>query len=143
MDNIDIPAHQPHLKVENSWVGTIIRKDEFDCIAVSCPYKSLSKEHMAAPVDGPVTGKALTKMRVKTNLVSVGPPSTKSNRMEDSCRWCCHKIEVRAALVCVHCCSRRIIVARLTDNIAKSLGQEVCSEDYEVLMVEPFEAGVG
>jgi hypothetical protein len=81
MDNIDIPANQPHLKAENSWVGTVIRKDKFDCVAVSRPYKSLSKEHMAALVDGPVTGKTLAKMRVKTNLVSVGPPSTKSNWM--------------------------------------------------------------
>jgi hypothetical protein len=86
MDNIDIPAHQLHLKVENSWVGTVIRKDEFNCVVVSRPYKSLSKEHMAALVDGPVTGEALTKMRVKMNLVSTGPPSTKSNRMEDSRR---------------------------------------------------------
>jgi hypothetical protein len=81
MDNINIPAHQKHLKAENSWVSTVIRKDKFDCVAVSCPYKLVSKEHMAALVDGPVTGKALTKMRVKTNLVSARPPSTESNQM--------------------------------------------------------------
>jgi hypothetical protein len=80
MDNIDIPAHQLHLKAENSWVGTIKGKDEFNHIAVSRPYKSLSKEHMATLVDGPVTDEALTKMRVKTNLVSAGPPSTKATR---------------------------------------------------------------
>jgi hypothetical protein len=84
MDNINIPAHQPHLKAKNSWVGTIIGKDEFNRVAVGCPYKSLSKEHMVALVYCPVTGKTLAKMRVKTNLISAGPPSTKSNRMKDS-----------------------------------------------------------
>ncbi len=86
MDNINIPAHQPHLKAKNSWVGTFIRKDEFNCIAVGCPFKLLSKEHMAALVDCPVTGKTLAKMIVKRNLVSTGPPSTKSNWMKDSRR---------------------------------------------------------
>ncbi len=53
-------------------------------VAVGCPHESLSKEHMTTFVYGPVTGEALTQMRVKANLVATGPPSTKSNRMEDS-----------------------------------------------------------
>jgi hypothetical protein len=81
MDNINIPAHQLHLKAENSLVGTTIRKDKFDCVAVSRPYKLLSKEHMVALVDELVTSKALAKMKVKMNLVSAGPLSTKSNQM--------------------------------------------------------------
>jgi hypothetical protein len=83
MDDIDIPVHQPHLKAENSQIGTVIRKDKFDCIAVSCLYKLLPKEHMAALVDQPVTGKTLAKMGVETNFITAAPPSTKSNRMED------------------------------------------------------------
>jgi hypothetical protein len=84
MDDIDIPAHQAHLEAENRWVGTIIRKDELNRIAVGCPHESLSKEHMTTFVYCPVTSEALTQMRVKVNLVATGPPSTKSNWMEDS-----------------------------------------------------------
>jgi hypothetical protein len=83
MDDINILAHKPHLKVENIRISTVIRKDELDCVAVSCSYKSLPKEHMAALVDQPVAGKTLAKMGVETNFITAAPPSTKSNRMED------------------------------------------------------------
>ncbi len=83
MDDIYIPAHQTHLKAENSRIGTIRRKDEFDPIAVSCPYKLLPKEHMATLVDQSVTGKTLAEMGVETNFITAAPPSTKSNQMED------------------------------------------------------------
>jgi hypothetical protein len=83
---INIAAHQPHLKTENSQIGTVIRKDEFDCVAVSCPYKLLPKEHMVALVDQPVAGKILAKMGVEINFITSALPSNKSNRMEDSHR---------------------------------------------------------
>jgi hypothetical protein len=83
MDDIDIPAHQPHLKAENSQIGTVVRKDEFDCVAVSCPCKLLPKKHMAALVDQLVTSKIPAKMGVETNFITAASPSTKSNRMED------------------------------------------------------------
>ncbi len=48
MYNVDIPTHQMHLQVGDSWVGTVIWKDEFNCIAISSPHKVLAKEHVAA-----------------------------------------------------------------------------------------------
>jgi hypothetical protein len=86
MDDIDIPAHQPQLKAENSQIGTVIRKDEFDPIEVSCPYKLLPKEHMAALVDQSVAGKTLAEMGVEMNFITATLLSTKSNWMEDHLR---------------------------------------------------------
>jgi hypothetical protein len=83
MDDINIPAHQPHSKAEKSWIGNIMRKDEFDCVAASCPYKLLPKEHMVALVDQPVANKTLTKVGVETNFINTALPSTKSNQIED------------------------------------------------------------
>jgi hypothetical protein len=83
MDNIDIPAHQPHLKAENSRIGTIIRKDEFDSISVSCLYKLLLKKDKAALIDQTVAGKTFTKMGVETNFITAALLCTKSNWMED------------------------------------------------------------
>ncbi len=104
MDDIGIPAHQPHLKSENSQTGTIIKKDQFDCVAVSYPYKLLPKEHMVALIDQPVAGKTFTKMGVETNFISAAPQSTKINQMEDCRRWFCHEAEVKTVSVSIHCC---------------------------------------
>jgi hypothetical protein len=102
MDDINIPAHQPHLKVENSRIATVIRKDERDLIAVSCPYKLLPKEHMAALIDQPVAGKTFTKMGGEMNFITATLPSTESNWMEDHRRLFCHEAKVRTASVSVH-----------------------------------------
>jgi hypothetical protein len=50
MDNGGITIHQTHLQAQNGWVGTVVGKDELNCITVSSPHKALAKEHMAALV---------------------------------------------------------------------------------------------
>ncbi len=76
MDNFDIPTHQTHLQAENGWVGTVIGKDEINCITVSSPHKALAKEHMAGLVHCSITGESFTKIRVKPNFISAAAPGT-------------------------------------------------------------------
>ncbi len=70
MDNVDISAHQTHLQAEDGWVGTVIEKDEFNCITISGPHKTLAKEHVAALVHGPIPRETFTKVRVEPTFFS-------------------------------------------------------------------------
>jgi hypothetical protein len=119
MDNIGIPTHQTHLQVEDGWVGTIIGKDEFNCITVSRPHKTLAKEHVVALVHGLIPRETFTEMRVEPNFISAAAPGTKCDWMKNGCGILCHKAEVRSRAVGVHCCGRGIVVSWLANNIAK------------------------
>jgi hypothetical protein len=119
MDNVDIPAHQTHLQAEDGWVGTVIGKDKFNCIAISCPHKTLAKEHVAALVHGPIPRETFTKMRVEPNFISAAAPGTKGDWMKNGCGILRHKAEVRSRAVGVHCCGRGSVISWLAKNIAK------------------------
>jgi hypothetical protein len=69
MHYIHVPAHMPHLKRQNSWIGTFIREDKSNSIAIRYPYESCAKEHVPVLVDGPIAGESLAKMGVKASLI--------------------------------------------------------------------------
>jgi hypothetical protein len=69
MDYVDIPTHQMHLQAKDGMVGTIIGKNEMDCITVGNPYTTLTKKHMVALVHCPITRESLVQMRVQSNLL--------------------------------------------------------------------------
>jgi hypothetical protein len=64
------PAHKPHLKTQNSRIGTFVREDESNGVAIRYPCKSCAKEHVLVLVYGPIAGESLAKMGVKASLVS-------------------------------------------------------------------------
>jgi hypothetical protein len=121
MDDVDIPTHQTHLQAENGWVGTVVGKDEFNCITVSSPHKVLAKEHMAALVHCPITGESFTKMRVEHNFIPTTAPGTKSNWMMNSHRIFSHKTEVQTRVVRIHCYGQSSVSSWLANDIAKPL----------------------
>ncbi len=71
MHYIHVPAHKLHLKMQNSWIGTFVREDEFNGIAIRYLYESCAKEHVPVPVYDPIARESLTKMGVKASLIQV------------------------------------------------------------------------
>jgi hypothetical protein len=102
MDYVNILAHQTHLQAKDGVVGTLIGKNEMDCVTVDNPHKALTKKHMAVLVHCPITRESLAQMRVQSNLIAMAMMSTKCNQVKDSRRSLCHKTEVRSGLIGVH-----------------------------------------
>jgi hypothetical protein len=121
MDYVNIPAHQTHLHAKDGMVGTIVGKNETDCITVGNPHKALTKKHMAALVHCPITRESLAEMRVQSNLIATATMSTKCNQVKDSRGSLCHKTEVRSGLLGVHGLSLSNFICRLAYHIAESL----------------------
>ncbi len=121
MNYVNIPAHQTHLQAKDGVVGTVVGKNETNHITVGNPHKALTKKHMAALVDCPITRESLAQMRVQSNLIATAMTSTKCNQVKDSRRSLCHKTEVRSRLIGVHGPSRSNVIRRLAYYIAKSL----------------------
>jgi hypothetical protein len=71
MHYIHVPAHKPHLKMNNSWIGTFVRYNESNGLAICYPYESCAKKHVPVLVYGSIAGESLAKMGVKASLVSV------------------------------------------------------------------------
>jgi hypothetical protein len=59
MDYVDIPAHQTHLQAKDGMVGTVVGKDETDCLIVGNPHKALTKKHVAPLVHCRITRESL------------------------------------------------------------------------------------
>ena len=62
MDDIDVPTHETHLKAKDSLVGTVVRQNEFDRVAVGYPNKSAAIAHVPDLVHRPVAGKSFAKV---------------------------------------------------------------------------------
>jgi hypothetical protein len=83
MDYINITAHQTHLPAKDGMVGTVIGKDELDCITVSNPHTALTKERMAASVHSLITREPFSQMPGQPKNISTATP-TKCDWMKDS-----------------------------------------------------------
>ncbi len=90
-------------KVEHIGVCDVVGQNELNCIAIGHPDKTLSKNHVAAFVDGVIPGKSLAKMRMKPDFVVAGLPCTKANGMENSGRAFCHEGESVSIPIVLHC----------------------------------------
>jgi hypothetical protein len=121
MDYVDIPAHQMHPHAKDGMVGTVVGKNEMDCVTVGNPHKALTKKHMAALVHCPITRESLAQMRVQSNLIAMATMSTECNRVKDSRGSLCHKTEVRSGLISIHGLSQGKVIHGLAYYIAKSL----------------------
>jgi hypothetical protein len=121
MDDVNIPTHQTHLQAENGWVGTVVGKNEFNCITVSSPHEALAKEHMAALVQCPITGEFFTKMRVEPNFIPAAAPGTECGWMKNSCGIVSHKTEVQTRAVRVHCYGQSSVSSWLANDVARPL----------------------
>jgi hypothetical protein len=101
--NINVPTHQVHLQSKNCRIAAFVGQNELYCIAISHPDKTLSKNHVAAFVDGAIPSKSLAKMRMKPDFVAAGLPCTKANGMEYSGKAFCHEKESVSILIVLHC----------------------------------------
>jgi hypothetical protein len=93
VNDVNIPAHQAHLQTQDSRVATIIRKNEFDGIAVRNPNKLLPEDIMPDFVDTIITYKAFTQMKVQPYFVAAAFPSSEANWVEDRLRFLGHESE--------------------------------------------------
>jgi hypothetical protein len=101
--NINILTHQAHLQMQNYEIAAFVGQDEFYCIAISHPDKALSKNHVAAFVDGVFIGKSFAKTRMKPHLVAAGSLCTKANGVEYSRRALGHESEAFPISIVLHC----------------------------------------
>jgi hypothetical protein len=62
VDNVNIPAHQAHLQMQDSRVAALIGQNELDGVTISHPHEALSKDVLTTLVDGIITRESLTKM---------------------------------------------------------------------------------
>jgi hypothetical protein len=60
-------------------------------MTISCPRKALTKTHVAAFVDRPISGETFAKVGVEAFLISACPAAPKCNRVEDSSGILGHK----------------------------------------------------
>jgi hypothetical protein len=66
----------------------------------------MAEKHVAAFVDGVITGEPFAQVRVKPYLVAAGLLSTKADRVEDRRRALNHECEASAFPIVLHCCQR-------------------------------------
>ena len=70
MDDVHIPPHKTHLKPQNGRVATVVRQDEFDCIAIGYPNEAMAVAQVMAFVDRPVPSETFAEMGVQSCFVS-------------------------------------------------------------------------
>jgi hypothetical protein len=68
--------------------------------------------------------------------------STERNWTEGGRGGLGHRREIRAKLVCIHCCIGGLVVPRLAHHIAKAVRQEIGGKDNESLVIETQKTGI-
>ena len=66
----------------------------------------MAEKHVAAFVDGVITGEPFAQVRVKPYLVAAGSSSTEADRVEDCQRALSHECEASAFPIVLHCCQQ-------------------------------------
>ena len=125
MDDIHVSTHKAHLKAKDSLIGSVVRKDKFDSIAVSDPDKSTTVAHMAYFVHSPVPAKAFTKVGMKMLFIPPSTPGAKCDGVQHTV--ICFGEEVKTISRHKLRCKGQgdIINVSLTYDVAKSLSRNV------------------
>jgi hypothetical protein len=85
----------------------------------------LAKEHVAALVDGVITGKSLAKMGMKPYLVTAGSTRTEANGVENSRRALGHEQKTFPVPIFLNCFERGVIACRLAQHKPEAILREV------------------
>jgi hypothetical protein len=125
LEDIYVPNHKTHLKVKDSLIGSVVRKDKFDSITVSDPDESTTVAHVASFFHSPVPAKAFTEIGMKMLFIPSNTPGAKRDGVQHTA--ICFGEEVKT--ISRHELRRKgqgnVIIISLTYNVAKSLGRKV------------------
>ena len=62
-----------HLQAKDGLVGTVIREDKFDCIAICYPDKASAVAHVPNLIHCPIPGEAFAKVQVEEPFIATTP----------------------------------------------------------------------
>ena len=123
IDELGVRAvHDIHVPTQgaSARVAAFVGQNEFYGMAVSDPDKAFSKDIVSAFVDGVVSRKSLTEMRVEPNFVAAGAASAKANWVEDCSGAFGHEREAFTCPVIVSCFGECGVVAWLEEDKTKT-----------------------
>jgi hypothetical protein len=102
----------------------------------------MPEQHMLTFAHGPVSGKDFTKVQMEVWFTTTCSPKTKGNRIKCALDGQSHETKTIARHILGDQLQGYVVIVRLANHVAKTLGQKVSPQDGKFFVIEMTKARV-